>query len=194
MADTNGSRARRQTRQAETWGDYGWAQPAPRGRRAAQPWAAQPGVAQPGAAHPGAAQRRIPDPRAPTRTATGYPPTRSAAGYVPPGGSPRSQPRTAARRTVTIRGRGDERAIPPASRSRPPVSRSRPPVRRRRSHSFRPDRVALWAVMLGVLLVLVAAASAHAAATIHRHAAGAPAAGQTALGCPSPGASVPLRP
>ncbi|MBV9607843.1 MAG: hypothetical protein JO027_22200 [Solirubrobacterales bacterium] len=57
------------------------------------------------------------------------------------------------RRTVTIRGRGAERNLPVA----------RPTLRRHERPGFRPDRAAMWAVMLGVLLILVAAASAHAA-------------------------------
>jgi hypothetical protein len=57
------------------------------------------------------------------------------------------------RRTVTIRGRGAERNLPVA----------RPTLRRHERPGFRPDRAALWAVMLGLLLILVAAASAHAA-------------------------------
>jgi hypothetical protein len=35
---------------------------------------------------------------------------------------------------------------------------------------FKPDRVALWAVLLGVILLLVAAASSHAA-TLAAHVA-----------------------
>ena len=57
------------------------------------------------------------------------------------------------RRTVTIRGRGAERNLPAA----------RPTLRRHERSGYRPDRTALWAVLLGVLLILVAAASAHAA-------------------------------
>jgi hypothetical protein len=57
------------------------------------------------------------------------------------------------RRTVTIRGHGAERNLPVA----------RPTLRRHERPGFRPDRAALWAVLLGVLLILVAAASAHAA-------------------------------
>jgi len=63
-----------------------------------------------------------------------------------------------ARRTVTITGRGAERNLPwttDAGRRRP----ARLPHERA---GFRPDRVAMWAVFLGALLVLVAAASAHA--------------------------------
>ncbi len=58
------------------------------------------------------------------------------------------------RRTVTIRGRGAERA---------PAGRRRPSTRRYERDGFRPERAAMWAVLLGVLLVLVAATSAHAA-------------------------------
>ena len=57
-----------------------------------------------------------------------------------------------ARRTVTIRGHGAESNLP-----------ARPALRRHERPGFRPDRAALWAVILGVVLILVAAASAHAA-------------------------------
>jgi hypothetical protein len=61
------------------------------------------------------------------------------------------------RRTVTITGRGAERNLPwPGGGS----------GRRggRRAHEragFKPDRVAMWAVLLGMLLLFVAALSAH---------------------------------
>ena len=58
------------------------------------------------------------------------------------------------RRTITIQGRGAERYTP---------SRRRPQRRRHERAGFRPDRAALWAVLLGVLLVLGAATSSHAA-------------------------------
>ena len=65
------------------------------------------------------------------------------------------------RRTVTIRGQGAERYVPRrASGSR------RPPERRYERAGFQPDRTAMWAVLLGVMLILAAAASAHAA-TLH---------------------------
>jgi hypothetical protein len=57
------------------------------------------------------------------------------------------------RRTVTIRGYGAERSLPVA----------RPTLRRHERPGFRPDRAALWAVVLGLFLILVAATSAHAA-------------------------------
>jgi hypothetical protein len=63
------------------------------------------------------------------------------------------------RRTVVIRGRGAERDLTwTAHQSRRRPSR---PVHER--PGFKPDRAALWAVMLGLLLVLVAATSSHAA-------------------------------
>jgi hypothetical protein len=54
---------------------------------------------------------------------------------------------------VTIRGHGAERNLPVA----------RPMPRRHERPGFRPDRAALWAVLLGLCLILVAAASAHGA-------------------------------
>ena len=71
-----------------------------------------------------------------------------------------AQPRRAARRTVTIRGQvADRYAAPPSS------SRRRPERRYERS-GFRPDRAVLWAFVLGVMLILAAVTSAHAA-TLH---------------------------
>jgi hypothetical protein len=61
------------------------------------------------------------------------------------------------RRTVTIRGQGAERYS-----GRPDGSRRRPERRHERA-GFRPDRAALWAFLLGVMLILVAVTSAHAA-------------------------------
>jgi hypothetical protein len=59
---------------------------------------------------------------------------------------------------VTITGRGAERNLwePERSRRRPVR-----PVHER--HGFRPDRAAMWALVLGVLLMLVAATSSHGA-------------------------------
>jgi hypothetical protein len=65
------------------------------------------------------------------------------------------------RRTVTIRGTGGDRYAPTrAGRDR------RRPERRYERTGFRPDRAAMWAVLLGILLIVVAATSAHAA-TLH---------------------------
>ena len=59
----------------------------------------------------------------------------------------------AGRRTVTISGHGAERNLPVP----------RPTLRRHERPGFRPDRAALWAVILGLVLILVAVASAHGA-------------------------------
>lgn len=67
------------------------------------------------------------------------------------------------RRTITITGRGSERYVPARRRPQRPVY-ERP--------GFQPDRFAMWAVLLGVLLILVAATSAHAAPHVS-HAASA---------------------
>jgi hypothetical protein len=85
--------------------------------------------------------------------------TREAASAV----APMPGPTTAApgtdpvadggRRTVVIRGYGAERNLPVA----------RPTLRRHERPGFRPDRAALWAFILGVVLILVAVASAHGA-------------------------------
>ena len=64
------------------------------------------------------------------------------------------------RRTVTIRGQVADRYATPR-----PSSRRRPERRYERS-GFRPDRAALWAVLLGMMLILAAVTSAHAA-TLH---------------------------
>ena len=61
------------------------------------------------------------------------------------------------RRTVHISGRGAERNLPVA----------RPTLRRHEREGFKPDRAAMWAVLLGLLLILVAATSAHAAVLAH---------------------------
>jgi hypothetical protein len=76
--------------------------------------------------------------------------------------SPSSLPGgVAGRRTVTISGRvPDHRYVTPRQSSR------RRPERRYERSGFRPDRMALWAVLLGVMLILAAVTSAHAA-TLH---------------------------
>lgn len=63
------------------------------------------------------------------------------------------------RRTVTIRGQGAERY----PQRRVNGSRRPRPERRHERAGFRPDRAALWAFLLGVMLIMVAVASAHAA-------------------------------
>ena len=67
-------------------------------------------------------------------------------------------------RRVTITGHGAERSVPRTVRDERRDRDARRPTRRRHERpGFAADRAALWAVGLCVLLVLVAAASAHAA-------------------------------
>ena len=79
------------------------------------------------------------------------------AAWAPSGGVP-------GRRTVTIRGQVADRYAPARSQS----SRRRPERRYERS-SFRPDRAAMWAFVLGLMLILAAVTSAHAATLAHLH-------------------------
>jgi type VI protein secretion system component VasF len=77
--------------------------------------------------------------------------------------SARGQEPAGSRRTIQISGRGAERRLPPP----PPHSASRSVSHR--AHRA-PDRIALWAVVLGIVLLLVAATSAHSQ-TLHVHRA-----------------------
>ena len=101
------------------------------------------------------------DERRPART--GYRDARSAAavGYRDARPAAPARPGTGVpgRRTVTIRGHGAE----PYPQRRADGSRRPRPERRHERAGFRPDRAALWAFLLGVMLILVAVASAHAA-------------------------------
>ncbi len=87
----------------------------------------------------------LPEPPAPSEPRAG-----NGAASRPASGVP-------GRRTITITGRGAERY------SSSTYGRRRPqrPVHER--PGFQPDRFAMWAVLLGVLLLLVAATSSHAA-------------------------------
>ncbi len=77
---------------------------------------------------------------------------------MPPAEAPPRPARpAAARRTVVIRG---QVAPPPRVGAGP--ARRRPPRRpSERIAGTRPDRAALWAVMMGVFLILVAVLTAH---------------------------------
>jgi hypothetical protein len=75
-------------------------------------------------------------------------------------------PRADARRTVHITGRPDERrSLTPSRRHRPRTASDRV--------GHRPDRIALWAVLLGVVLIILAFSSSnsHAATHVATHAA-----------------------
>jgi hypothetical protein len=70
------------------------------------------------------------------------------------------------RRTITITGHGDDRRTGRADLD----GRPRPQRRPHERPGYRPDRLALYAVLLGVVLVLVAATSSHAATLRPAHA------------------------
>ena len=65
------------------------------------------------------------------------------------------------RRTVRITGHGEE-GYATRNGTRRPTAQRYQRVRPYERAGFRPDRVAMWAVLLGVMLVLAAMASAHA--------------------------------
>jgi hypothetical protein len=77
------------------------------------------------------------------------------------------------RRTVQITGRGTERSLPAArpTRRHEREGFARPALRRHEREGFKPDRAAMWAVVLGLVLILVAATSAHGAVVAHQLAA-----------------------
>lgn len=77
---------------------------------------------------------------------------------MPPAEAPPRPARPAgARRTVVIRGQ----AAPPPRVSAGPARRRRPRRPSERIAGTRPDRAALWAVMMGVFLIVVALVTAH---------------------------------
>lgn len=97
------------------------------------------------------------------RPAVNNGPDRAAAAAAPPWGARAAHGAgVPGRRTVKITGYGSQRNLIYASRE----PRRRPPERPYERAGFKPDRVALWAVLLCVVLVLVAAVSAHAATLV----------------------------
>ena len=162
------ARARGSAADGAAWRDQAWedafAVDAPRTRRRSAQTGVRPAGSRSSASSAPSARR---PPRAPA------PPAPDPAAR-PAGGIP-------GRRTITIQGRGAERELFLATYQ----SRRRPTQPRHRREGFRPDRVAMWAVLLGILLVLVAAASAHAATSAHAAVSSRPAAAAhslTALG------------
>jgi hypothetical protein len=124
---------------------------------------------RPGARAPGSVARGVPASSgaiAPTRSRTEAPgrPARGGSRPRQDGLAPRAPGQgVSGRRTVKIQGRGAERNLIYASRRQ----QRRPSERRHERAGFKPDRVAMWAVLLGVLLVLVATTSSHAAGLSH---------------------------
>lgn len=92
----------------------------------------------------GPAERRVPDGARPAPVARRGPHTRGTA--IP------------ARRTVEIRGR----PVPAPSVPRVELDRRRPPRRAVERVGPHPDRLALWALLMGLVLILVAVGTADA--------------------------------
>jgi hypothetical protein len=76
----------------------------------------------------------------------------------PAGGAAAGSLAPAGRRTVKIQGRGADLHRPAWGA---PATRRRPPRTLHERAGFRPDRIAMWAVFLGLALVVVAALSGH---------------------------------
>ncbi|HWK16516.1 MAG TPA: hypothetical protein VNR66_03605 [Solirubrobacteraceae bacterium] len=79
---------------------------------------------------------------------------------VPPPRAYSDERVVAERRTVTIRGQVADRHRSPVGQG---PARRRPPRSVHERAGSNPDRIAMWAVLLGVILVLAAATSSHAA-------------------------------
>lgn len=127
-------------------------------------WSPQPSAAQPQAratvADASSTVTDAPPPitDAPLTVSAAVSPARetSVALAPPPPHPPRPVHAPPERRTIKIQGRGAERHLPV-----PDPARRRPQRRPYERAGFRPDRVAMWAVVLGLLLLLVALASGH---------------------------------
>ena len=143
------------------WSDHEWEESATAGAtpvRAPSSVSAHPAPGVPAQSRPGAPARSRVEAAIPERPAQGEAARPDGTGVAarPDGtGVP-------GRRTVKITGYGSQRNLIYASRE----PRRRPAERPYERAGFKPDRVAMWAVLLGVLLVLVAAMSAHAATLV----------------------------
>ena len=73
------------------------------------------------------------------------------------------------RHTVTISGQGSE-GYASRNGTRASGAQRHSQIKRHERAGFRPDRVAMWAVLLGVTLMLMAAVSSHAAVLAVHHA------------------------
>jgi hypothetical protein len=75
------------------------------------------------------------------------------------------------RRTVTITGQGAE-GYASRNGTRPSAAQRHQQVRRHERAGFKPDRIAMWAVLLCVVMILAAVTSAHAAVLVAHHTLG----------------------
>ena len=139
------------------WSDHEWEESATPGAtpvRAPSSVSAHPAPGVPTRSRPGAPARSREAAPSPERPAQGEAARPGGTGLeARPDGTG-----VPGRRTVKITGYGSQRNLIYASRE----PRRRPTERPYERAGFKPDRVAMWAVLLGVLLVLVAAMSAHA--------------------------------
>ena len=113
---------------------------------------------------PEPAQRRAPEPELAGRRSGGH---EHAAGRDTAAPSPAGQRvkggATPGRRTIEIRGR----TVPAPTVPRPVATdRRRPPRRAVERVGGRPDRVAMWALLMGLLLILVAIGTADSSAAV----------------------------
>jgi hypothetical protein len=92
------------------------------------------------------------------------------APFRAPDNAPVRDPGVPGRRTVTITGQGVE-GWQSRNGTRPSQAARHRQLKRHERAGFRPDRAAMWAVLLGVLMLLAAAASSHAAVLVTHHAA-----------------------
>jgi hypothetical protein len=143
------------------WSDHEWEESATAGAtpvRAPSSVSAHPAPGVPAQSRPGAPARSRVEAAIPERPAQGEAARPDGTGVqARPAGTG-----VPGRRTVKITGYGSQRNLIYASRE----PRRRPTERPYERAGFKPDRVAMWAVLLGVLLVLVAAMSAHAATLV----------------------------
>ena len=72
------------------------------------------------------------------------------------------------RRTVTITGQGAE-GYASRNGTRPSAAQRHQQVRRHERAGFKPDRIAMWAVLLCVVMILAAVTSSHAAVLVAHH-------------------------
>src|SRR5437763_1433353 len=143
------------------WSDHEWEESATAGAapvRAPSSVSSHPAPGVPAQSRANAPSRSRVEAALPERPAQGAAPRLAAS----PADSPLHGTGGPGRRTVKITGYGSQRNLIYASRE----PRRRPPERPYERAGFKPDRVALWAVLLCVLLVLVAAMSAHAATLV----------------------------
>ena len=152
------------------WSDHEWEESATAGAtpvRAPSSVSAHPAPGVPAQSRPGAPARSRVEAAIPERPAQGEAARPDGTGVAarPDGTGVAARPDgtgVPGRRTVKITGYGSQRNLIYASRE----PRRRPAERPYERAGFKPDRVAMWAVLLGVLLVLVAAMSAHAATLV----------------------------